>query len=510
MCGWLPIKACCPPFVANRFRGSVEAGPRLGIGSKFKVGPVMMLVKQTVRGWLCGVVLVVGWFGATGTALAKQDDDELLGLISEWLVGTDSDLRTLALEQVRSEAPGAAATQHFAKLLPKLPAEGQVGLLQALAERRDNAARTEVLGLVESPHDVVRVAALRTLGELGTADDLPLLVQRLASGSETERSTATTSLIRLPGEEIPKLLALQIDSLEEPMVRVKLIEIVAERRAVVAVSALLRLSLTPDQKVRQAALVALGQLGRPEDVPRLVLAVIKAKASEREWAEKAIASIYNRHPELAKQSLHPLIEAFFDLSGDDQAAILPTVGRVGGSRAREVVQWYVKHPYPFVSDVGWRALSLWPDASVAPDLLAAVESPINDQRRSLAFKALVRVAGLPDDSLDVLQRLDWLKSSLRLAKDDDERKLVLKRLSAVRHVESLRLAMTYVDQPALTESACQAIVELAHLRWLRDEFKDEFMTALNLAQSSTSDPIVQERAQRYKEGKTWTGSSLGP
>lgn len=474
----------------------------------------MMLVKQTVRGWLLGVALffalVVALFGVTGNAFAKQEDGELLGLISEWLVGTDGDLRTLALEQVRSEAPGVAATQHFAALLPKLPPAGQVGLLQALAERRDNAARQEVLGLVESSHDFVRVAVLRTLGELGTADDLPLLVQRLASGPEAERMTAATSLIRLPSDEVPKLLASYIDSLEEPIARVKLIEIVAERRAVVAVSALLRLSLTPDPKVRQAALAAIGQLGSPEDVPDLVLAVIKAKASEREGAEKAIAAIYNRHPELAKQPLHPLLEAFFNLSGDDQAAILPAVGRVGGVRAREVVQWYVKHPYSFVSDVGWRALSLWPDASVAPDLLAAVEKPANDQRRSLAFKALVRVAGLPDDSLDVLQRLDWLKTAARLAKDDDERKIVLKRLSAVRHVESLRLATTYLDQPALSDLACQAIVELAHLRWLRDEFKDEFMTALSLAQTTTTDPIVQERAQRYKEGKTWTGPSLGP
>jgi hypothetical protein len=55
------------------------------------------------------------------------------------------------------------------------------------------------------------------------------------------------------------------------------------------------------------------------------------------------------------------------------------------------------------------------------------------------------------------------------------------------------------------EQACQTIVELAHLRWLRDEHKDEFLAALGRVQSLSSDPIVLDRAQRYKEGKTWTG-----
>jgi hypothetical protein len=62
-----------------------------------------------------------------------------------------------------------------------------------------------------------------------------------------------------------------------------------------------------------------------------------------------------------------------------------------------------------------------------------------------------------------------------------------------------------LDQPNLVDQACQAIVELAHLRWLRDENKEEFLAALDRVQAISRDPIVLDRAQRYKEGKTWTG-----
>lgn len=466
----------------------------------------------TARRLMIGLFSITALLTGAADSSSAQDnaDDELLGLITEWLTGSDVDLRTLALEQVRTEAKGTAATQRFATLLPTLPADGQVGLLQALAERRDGAARPAVLDILKSEHESVRVAALRCLGDLGTSEDFPQLVERLTSGSEAERTMAAASLVRLPGDDVPKLFMDQIAASKEPKTQVKLIDIVVERRAASVVPTLLELGVNSDLSVRKSALAAVGQLGSPEHITNLVTALLATNAKEREWPEKAILAIYNRHPELAKQPIHPLLEAFFELSGDDQAAVLPAVGRVGGTRAREVVDWYLKHPYPFVSDVGWRALSLWPDASVAPELLAAVEKPASDQRRAMAFKALVRVAGLADESRDVLQRLDWLKSAARLAKNDDERLLVLKRLSAVRHVESLRFAMDFVEQPTLTEQACQAIVELAHLRWLRDEFKDEFMAALDRVQTTSRDPIVQERAQRYKEGKTWTGPGVGP
>ena len=435
------------------------------------------------------------------------DDDELLDLITQWLSGSDADLRTLAFEQVRTDVPGAAATEKFAQLLPELPMEAQVGLLTALAERRDPAARTAVLAVTQqSDQASVRVAGLRALGELGTAEELPLLVAGLSAADVNERAAAFTSLTRLPGADALAALGREIQAPKVTATRVTLIEIAAQRRAVDLVPILVGLSRDVDLDLRKAALAAVGQLGGPSNVPDLVPAIVQAEAGlPREWAEKAVLAIYVRHPELKEQPQHPLLHIFLGLSGDEQAALLPAVGRVGGTHARRVVDWYLKHPYPFVSDVGWRALCLWPDATVAADLLQAIERPGDAKRRNAAFKALVRVAGLANEALSEQQRLDWLKTAMRQATSDEERQLVLQRVSAVRHVESLRFALSALDQPNLVDQACQAIVELAHLRWLRDENKEEFLAALDRVQAISRDPIVLDRAQRYKEGKTWTG-----
>lgn len=451
------------------------------------------------------------WAGEVPTATSHMpkhtDDDELVDLITQWLRGSDPDLRTLAFEQVRADVPGAAATEKFAGLLPELPTETQVGLLAALAERRDPAARPAVLALTQqSERAIVRVAGLRALGDLGTAEDLPLLIAGLSATDVIERAAAVSSLTRLPGADALVGLGREIQAQHDSATRVSLIEIAAQRRAVDLVPILAGLGRDVDLDVRKAALAAVGQLAGPSTVPDLIPAIVQVAAGPpREWAEKAIVAIYGRYPEMKEQPQHPLLHIFLGLSGDEQASLLPAVGRVGGTPARRVVDWYLKHPYPFVSDVGWRALCLWPDATVAADLLQALERPADAKRRSAAFKALVRVAGLANDTLPDEQRLEWLKTAMRQATSDDERQLVLRRVSAVRHIESLRFALSALDQPNLVEHACHAIVELAHLRWLRDENKAEFLAALDRVQALSRDPIVLDRAQRYKDGKTWTG-----
>ena len=75
-------------------------------------------------------------------------EDDLVQTVSNLVSDKDKDVRALGLEQVRDEVKGPEATRRFAALLPKLAAEAQVGLLGALAERGDAAARPAVLDLL--------------------------------------------------------------------------------------------------------------------------------------------------------------------------------------------------------------------------------------------------------------------------------------------------------------------------------------------------------------------------
>jgi HEAT repeat protein len=443
-------------------------------------------------------------------AAEQQDDesDELLSLVLEWLSGDDAELRTLALEQVRTDVPGSEATQKFAALLTSVAPETRSALILALADRGDRSARDSISKMLNDPQDPsTLLAAINALGRLGQSDDVEALIGYLAAGNEELRAAAANSLRVLQGEGVLERFSTEIRTASEPTTQQTLIEIAVERRAAELLPVFLELKLCDNFAVRSSALQALGQLGQPEHVVDMTTAVIRAKEGrERDEAEKAILTLYNRFPTLADDPQHPLLMTFMGLSGNDQAALLSTVGRVGGAPARKVLDWYLNHPYPFVKDVGWKALCHWPNAEIAPELVAALDNPRDARRRSLAFKALVRVAGLPTPDGNEAQRLEWLTTALDMATNEQEKILVLKRLPAIRTVDALRVAIPLVNQEGLSESACQAVVELSHLRWLRDEHRDEFMAALDKVLATTTDPVLQDRAQRYKEGKTWTGS----
>ena len=121
----------------------------------------------------------------------------IIGLVTD----KDRDMRTMGLQQIREEAKGPAATQRFVSLLPKLPAESQAGLLEALGDRGDKTARPAILAMLKSPDEQVRAAAALGLGSLGEAADVAPLAQSLAA-SGPEKMAARTSLTRLRGQDI--------------------------------------------------------------------------------------------------------------------------------------------------------------------------------------------------------------------------------------------------------------------------------------------------------------------
>jgi HEAT repeat protein len=128
-------------------------------------------------------------------------NDELINTIGTLLSDKDKDIRAEGLQQVRESAKGTAATQRFAAMLPKFPAEAQIGLLDALADRGDKAARPAVLELLSASDSAVRIAALRALGSLGEPADAPRLLEALRSHSADERATACASITHLAGED---------------------------------------------------------------------------------------------------------------------------------------------------------------------------------------------------------------------------------------------------------------------------------------------------------------------
>ncbi len=435
-------------------------------------------------------------------APAQEKNTELLRMVLELLHNKDNDMRSVGLEQVRSDAKGAEATKQFASQLSKLTPPAQVGLLRALGSRGDVAAKPDVLSLFKSSNDEsVRVAAIGALGDLGDATELPLLLKMLSVDSNELQMAAKKSLSRLRGSTVNATVISEMKN-GNSAGRVSMIEVLVSRRALDSMPQIVTAAVDQDSKVRRAAMSAIAALGDLSHVPAMLQGVLKAeKGAERDAAEKALVSVCSRKtkPELRAE---PVLAARSKLDDASQLDLLSTVARVGGAKALEAVEAALASTNPSQHEAGLQAFCKWPDAGITDKLVKLIENTTNSNERSMEFKALVRLASIREKRNDQ-ERLSRLKQAMLLAKSSDEQALVIDKCRSAYSVDTLRYVLPYLDQPAFSEITCETIVELAHHREVREPNKAEFDKVLDRVLQISKDAIVKDRAQRYKNGQTW-------
>jgi hypothetical protein len=190
------------------------------------------------------------------------------------------------------------------------------------------------------------------------------------------------------------------------------------------------------------------------------------------------------------------------LENDESRALLPMLGRVGGAEALKAVEAAYRDSDEETHAAGLVALCNWPDGSIAARLLELARTEEHPEHRTMARKALIRIAPLPDDRSDA-RRLDLLRTTLAMCPDDQERNQVLDRAKAIRTIETLRFIEPFLNDEEFAQQACLTVVELAHHNSLRVPNKEEFDRALDRVIAISKDATVVDRAQRYKKGQTW-------
>ncbi|MDA1039392.1 MAG: HEAT repeat domain-containing protein [Planctomycetota bacterium] len=437
----------------------------------------------------------------TPAAVSRAADDPVAMTI-DLFSRDDADFRAIGLDRVRHGTTGEAATYRFAAEIAKQSPEGQIELVRALADRGDAAAIPAITTLLLQATDpAVRSAAVLALGTLGTQVEVAVLKRSLAGG-DPEKAAARRALTIIRGDAATKEL---IDAAKfgDPALRPIFIDILADRRARVALPEFAALTVDADAAVRAASLRALEKLGGPEQVAGLIAGVLKAAAgNERRDAERALVTVCTKN-QGHERAATIFLEAFKKAPESEQETLLPALGGVGGPGAMAIVDELIASPDAAKRKFGLSALSRWPDATVASRLLDLTAKTQDPAERALLLGALIRIAPLPSNNLNDGQKLDLVKKTMQLCQTNEDRARLIERVNAIRTVDAFRFVTGYLDSPALAEPACRSVVELAHHRQLRDANKDEFQKALDRVITTTKNAELVERANAYKEGKTW-------
>jgi len=421
-----------------------------------------------------------------GVVLAEKD--KAAGALLKLMSDDDADLRRAAGKFV-IEMPGEAATRAFAGALGSMKPDRQVAMLDALSARGDPAAAPSVMRLALSGQEAVRVAAIKALGVVGDAASVEMLAKAAAAGGTTGQA-AIDSLNRLKGEGVSEAMAKLLDS-PEAAFRAGVLRVLSTRADKTMLPAMLKAARDSDEGVRKAAVAGLTAVAGGKELPGILDLLLTANSgTERLALQRAAGSAAMRVDDVEARTA-PIAAALPRADAKAKAMLIDLLGRSGGRRALAAVRAQLGADEADVATEAVRALSAWPDATPAGDLMKIIRTTDNRVHKVLAFRGYIRMANMP--ATGGASSTQMYKQALRLASSTAEKKSVLGGLAGARSPEALRLV-----EPLLAEAELKAEAESAYVQIAgnaRDAAPDEARAALRKIVAATSNTALRDRAK---------------
>ena len=384
-----------------------------------------------------------------GLLLSDNTSAEIIAM--ENLKSTDDHVR-IATCQLLSETGNrevmAVALAQLANFDPSVQAA-------LLLSSNEPAALATAARFTQSTDASVRAAVIDTLGRLGSATEVPVLL-RMAGTPGDDARLAQSALAHLKDPAVDQVL---LDQLGKPQ-PAPVIAVLALRNNTKAMPALLKLGAACDDNAVAAELGrAYTALGSPADLPEFakLLAGTKLPAMRTATAS-AISSIAIRQ-NARNEAADVLAPALASAPADLKPVILELLGRVGGAKSLAAVRSALADTV--THDAALRALADWPDDAAADDLLK-LASTGEGNSRIIALRGYLRLAAKGAKERPAPATLDMFKKAAPLADRPDEKRNLLARLAETpATADLLNLALSYLADPAVKSEAAMSSLSLA-------------------------------------------------
>lgn len=397
--------------------------------------------------------------GAFG-ALLRLDKDGGEQRIVGTIQGKDALLKPIAIAAVGS-LKGGGASKRFAAELPKLAPQEQAWMIEALASRDDAVARGAIRDAIGSPEVIVRSAVFSALGRLNDGASASRLCTALGNAREAaERQEIAAALGQLRGPAVDKIIFDEIKNAGGDVKR-ELISLAGRRGNPAVVPVLLDETITGDATTAKALFQALGKLATSGDVPAMLERLVGLRAVDaRADAESATARALQKVADGGQRT--DLIMARMAICADTEGrcSLLRLLPSAGDAKALAALKAACAEKAPLIRETAVRTLATWPDAGAWDMLMAVCRQPETETLRALALRGLARLAGdqnaKPDATL-----IERYRQLMALARNSDDRKLVLGALAGASSPDALQIALNQLPIAAVRAEAAEAVKKIA-------------------------------------------------
>jgi HEAT repeat protein/type 1 glutamine amidotransferase len=371
--------------------------------------------------------------------------------------------RNGALEAVRTALQDAspnvrtAAIVNLARIEPasltpaieRLEPAHQIQALNALVARREGNARSLALTAAKNNDGAVRSAALQALAEVGSAEDISVLVAAAAGDNPAEQTAARLALTRLPGNEIDAAIVSATPA-ASPKARIELIRAVGERGAVFAQDMLIASAHDKDPAIRKESLRSLRGIAQPEKTPELLNLLLTTSEDDRTETGRALAAAIGRSP---RPDIKPVAEALEKTQDDSiRASLVSVLALTGQGDAVPILQKALGASDLEVQRAAVVGLSEWTSPEPMEDLLRVARSSSDPSIKVLALRGFIRLVQRPAGR-SAAETAKLLGSAMAIASRADEKKAVLAAVQRVVSPESLKIAQSAGNDPDVAAEA---------------------------------------------------------
>jgi len=427
--------------------------------------------------------------------LAKADKENAIPVLISLLKGSDPVCQRVAgkaLMEIKGDKTAAAILE----AMGSLSGDAQNIAMNVLMACESRSALVYVAKMPMSGGNEKSVmAAVKALGQVGNASDFELLAGLVKGGGDLG-SVAIESLSRLPGKGVSELIVKMLPGVE-PGVRVRLIENLGERQNAAVFADLKKYAEDADESIQAAALRSMGKLAGEKDIPVLVGMMLNAKGSKVQSAGEQAVQSANLKIRSRDKGVEPMAAAMKGANAEGRAMLVRCLGRVGGSRALEVVRGTLKDADESVREAAVRMLADWADDSVLPDLLDQAKNNSKENLKIVSFRGYVRLVQ-KNARKKPAETAKILGDSMSVAMRPDEKKLVLGALSEIGHNVAMDAAQKYIQDEALATEAELACIKIAG-RLNGKEREDAMVVIKKIAETSKNESNRRQAGEISKK-----------
>ncbi len=350
----------------------------------------------------------------------------------------------------------------------------------------DASVEKEVITATGDADPAVRLAALETLGRIGSSASVPVLVKTAAGDASDTQKAAKTALARVSGPGSDTAIS-KLAAEGDAKSRAVAIGALAARNDRASLPALLKYAAESDHAVSAAACAALGKLGTDNEIEGLARLAL---AGTPPGADAALQEVVGRARDKSAAA-GKLIALVKTAQPQQMALLLETLTVLGGNDALAAISQSAASSNDEVKDAAIRALASWPDfAAVKPLLAIAADSNAKRAHSILAIQGVLRLAGSSDKE-PAAARVDAALAAMNAATRDEDKKLALSALASVPDAKAANAIRPFLSDPQFKAEAGQAGLTLAEAL-----LKSDKQAAKHLAQAVKDEDVSPELRAR--------------